>query len=354
MAALPPRRRHRDRFAAWLLDHWYRPQRSAVAWLLSPLARLYGALHRIAQRRQQRAARSAAALGVPVVVVGNLVAGGAGKTPVTIAIVQALRGAGHVPGVVSRGYGRRRRGTASVGAASQAADVGDEPLLIHRRTGAPVFVAPRRADAARALLAAHREVSVIVADDGLQHRALARDVEVIVFDERGAGNGMLLPAGPLREPMAARPPPRALVLYNHDAATTPWPGRCAQRSLAAAVPLADWLAGRHDRAVRLAELAPRRLFAAAGIAAPARFHAMLEAQCRHVERLPLPDHHDYAGAPPWPAHAEDVVVTEKDAVKLGRYAAATVPRIWVVPLDLRLPGEFVAELLRLLPPARPG
>jgi tetraacyldisaccharide 4'-kinase len=347
----PPHAKWRQRCGVRLAAHWYRPRPGLPVRLLWPLSGIYALLRRAAQALQQREARRQLPLGVPVIVVGNLVAGGAGKTPLTMAVVQALQRAGRAPGVVSRGYGRGGRDLVMVAGGSAAHEVGDEPLLIHRRTGAPVVVAPRRTDAARALLAARREVDVIVADDALQHRRLPRDVEIIVFDERGIGNGLLLPAGPLREPFAAVPPPGALVVYNHAEPTTPWPGRCLQRGIDHAVPLRDWHAGRGDAAVPLSVLAARPLVAMAGIAAPERFFAMLEAAGLRVERLPLPDHHGYAGAaPPWPPQAEDVVMTEKDAVKLERYAGSTAPRLWVVPLDLQLPDDFVAELLARLPP----
>jgi biopolymer transport protein ExbD len=210
------------------------------------------AARRLAYRRGWRLAHAAP---VPVVVVGNLVAGGAGKTPTVIALVQAMRAAGRHPGVVSRGFGRHGEATLAVAADSAATAVGDEPLLIRRRSGAPVWVGRRRIDAARALCAAHPEVDVLVADDGLQHLALARQAEIIVFDERGAGNGRLLPAGPLREPLPAAVPPRACVLYNAPAATTALPGALARRRLAGVLPLAAWRAGAAIRPGRPARTA---------------------------------------------------------------------------------------------------
>ena len=140
-----------------------------------------------------------ARLPVPVVVVGNIFIGGTGKTPLTIWLVQALRDAGMRPGVISRGHGSADRAPRAVSAASTPQQVGDEPLLIFQRGGCPVMVGRDRAQAGRALLAAHPDVDVLVTDDGLQHYALQRDVEIVLFDGRGAGNGWLLPAGPLRE-----------------------------------------------------------------------------------------------------------------------------------------------------------
>ena len=179
-----------------LLRHAWR-QRGPLARLLWPVSQLYAA----AVRRQQRrwAAQPPARADVPVIVVGNVIAGGAGKTPVTLALLEHLRARGWHPGVVSRGYGRRTTDCREVRPDSLALDVGDEPLLIARRAQVPVFVARQRMQAVQALRQAHPRTNVIVCDDGLQHLALARTVEICVFNDEGVGNGFLLPAGPLRE-----------------------------------------------------------------------------------------------------------------------------------------------------------
>lgn len=326
-----------------LLAHWFRPGPSAVSTLLRPLAALYGVLQRRDRRRREQAAARLPQPAVPVIVIGNLVPGGAGKTPTTIAIVQTLQDAGWRPGVVSRGHGRAASGIESVEADSDPQAVGDEPLLIRRRTGVPVLVGADRRGAALQLLQRHPGVDLVIADDGLQHRQLRRDAEVLVFDARGIGNGLLLPAGPLREPLPAAPGPTMLVLYNHDRPTTPWPGAIARRRLTGAWPLQRWLAGSSEPPHPLAALQGRPLLAMAGIAVPERFFAALEDAGLHIERLPLADHHPYAGAPPWPAGTREVVTTEKDAVKLARWAGSDVA-IWVVGLDLALPADFMAAL----------
>ena len=331
------------RVEAALTRLWWRDTRSVVAWLLWPLSALYGAV--TALRRQAYALgwlRSERAP-VPVIVVGNLVAGGAGKTPTVIALVQALRQAGWTPGVISRGHGRHGGAALAVGERSLPAEVGDEPLLIHRRTQAPVWVARRRIDAARGLCAAHAAVDVLVADDGLQHLALRRDVQLIVFDDRGIGNGCLLPAGPLRQPMPRHVPVNSHVLYNAACASTAWPGALAQRHLAGAVLLQDWWLGAPATAHALQQLRGRPLLAAAGMAAPQRFFTMLREAGLQPTELPLPDHHGFDPLP-WPAGTPEVLVTEKDAVKLPR-AGAGVTRIWVVTLDFRLPEDFSAAVL---------
>jgi tetraacyldisaccharide 4'-kinase len=346
---LTARRPPRPTLAQALQRAWWAPQPGPLARLLQPLA----ALVHLAARH--RAGRRPEALPVPVVVVGNLVVGGAGKTPVTMALVQALGAAGWRPGVVSRGYGREAIDATRplpVSAQSEARTVGDEPLLIHRRTGVPVWVGSRRVAVARALLAAHPEVDLIVSDDGLQHRALPRVAEVLVFDERGAGNGLLLPAGPLREPLPAAPGPMQRVVYTGGAPSTPLPGVVARRRLGQAVPLAAWHAGRagpDSGALPLPALRGRPLRAAAGIAVPERFFAALRAAGLDPLTYPLPDH-DRLDALPWPVDCrDDVLVTEKDAVKLDPARLGRTP-VWVVPLDLDLTDAFVADVLAMLPP----
>ena len=313
-----------------------------MAWLLWPLSWVYLALqavHRLAQAPPQ-------ALPVPVLVVGNHVVGGAGKTPTVMAMVQALQSAGHHPGVISRGHGRQDGTVRAVVPHDLPAIAGDEPLLIRRRCGIPVWVGARRADAARALCAAHPEVDVLVADDGLQHAALPRNAELVVFDERGAGNGLVLPAGPLRNPLPGTLPRGCHVLYTAGTASTRLPGALATRSISQAVPLAAWAAGERTGTLPLTALQRRPLLAAAGIAAPEKFFGMLREAGLTINACPLPDHHAYT-ALPWPRDTADVVTTEKDAVKLDPRGQGTT-RVWVVPLDLQLPPALVGELLAQL------
>jgi tetraacyldisaccharide 4'-kinase len=333
---------------------WWTPQPGALPALMLPLAVLFGIAGAVRRAGFRAGWLRAIDVGVPVIVVGNLIVGGAGKTPTVMAIVQWLLRQGRQPGVISRGYGRSggRSGEAvrSVAADSPAADVGDEPLLIHRRTGVPTVVGSNRVAAAQALLARHPTVDVIVSDDGLQHRRLARRVEVVVFDARGVGNGALLPSGPLREPMsvlAGTPPP--LVLYNAPRPSTPAPGFIARRALAGVVGLAPWHEGAafEPHALHaLHALRGRRVHAAAGIAEPQRFFAMLEAAGLAIEPHLMPDHADFATLP-WPADAADAVITEKDAVKIapGRTGRTAV---WVAGLDFEPETAFFTELARRL------
>lgn len=300
---------------AWL-------RRGPLARLLYPLSLVYralAALHRAAALRAQER------LPVPVIVVGNVIAGGAGKTPVVLAVLRHLRERGIAAGVVSRGYGRSGDACLEVQSDADATQVGDEPLLLKRKSNDPVFVARRRAEAGRALLQAHPETQVIVSDDGLQHHALARDIEVCVFDTRGVGNGWLLPAGPLREPW---PRPVDLVLTN--GAVPGVDGSALQRRLAAHALRADGT----QRA--LSDFAGQNIVAMAGIANPESFFAMLnEAGVAIAQARALPDHHDFADAAALPADAT-LLCTEKDAVKLWRVR----PDAWAVPLEVAIPPLF--------------
>ena len=350
-------------FARLLQRHWWRPRLTPLTAALTPLSCLVGA---VAARR--RGAAQASPLPVPVIVVGNVIVGGAGKTPTVIALAALLRAWGRTPGIVSRGHGRADAAALLLDATTPAAAAtpaayGDEPLLMHRRTGAPVAVARQRREAALRLLAAHPEVDVLIADDGLQHHALARDIELVVFDGRGVGNGWPLPAGPLREradavwPKAPDTPPRFILVNGRwpapPALALPAPPeRCfeARRALGGALALADWQRGAAATPDALHALRGRPLLAAAGIGDPERFFAMLEAEGLTLERLPLADHAAFDTLP-WPAGTPDVIVTEKDAVKLaGRPLVGT--RVWVATLDFGLP-QALADALRAALPARP-
>ena len=288
-------------------------------------------------------------LPVPVIVVGNRVAGGAGKTPTTLALVEVLKAAGWRPGIVSRGHGGTSSLPREVLADSWAGDVGDEPALMCRRSQVPVCVGRQRAAAGRLLLAHHPDTDVIVCDDGLQHLALRRDLELVLFDERGAGNGRLLPAGPLREPIdspsTAR---RQWVLYNAAAPSTSLAGTCARRRLAGLVRLEDWWQGQAPVTQVPEALLGHPVLASAGVGQPQRFFDALRLELKlQVQALALPDHDDHIELP-WPPGTAQVIVTEKDAVKLlPQRLAQERPglQVWVAPLALVLPHDLVDELL---------
>ena len=284
--------------------------------------------------------------GVPVIVVGNLVAGGSGKTPLTVAVVERLRAAGWTPGVASRGYGRRDASTPRWAKPdADAALVGDEPLLIARATGARVRVDRDRVAAARALAAAGCDV--VVCDDGLQHYRLARDVEIEVQDARRRyGNGLLLPAGPLREPLerAADCALRVINLGVADAAAGSaaqaageWPMRLGIGELR---PLSG------GRGLPLAAFAGQRVHAVAGIGEPERFFSMLREAGIAVVPHAFPDHHAYTAADLDFGSRLPVLLTEKDAVKCAGF---TVAQAFVVPVAAQLPEAFWSALLQRLP-----
>ena len=316
---------------------WWRREPTALTTLLAPASGLYR-LGAWLQRHRARPWRAP----VPVVVVGNLIVGGAGKTPTVIALVQALRARGWTPGIVSRGYGRQDEQLREVVPGSSAAgEVGDEPLLMAIRTGAPVVVGQDRSAAARELLRRHPQVDVLVSDDGLQHWRLARDLELVVFDERGVGNGRLLPAGPLREALWRGNWPGRVILYNAPAPSTPLPGVLLKRRLSGAVELSRWWGGATPDAAVLDGWRGRTVLAAAGLAHPEKFFRMLRDEGLQPDALPLPDHHRF-DALPWPAETQDVLVTEKDAVKLPPERVGRT-RVWVVTLDLSLPSASVDQ-----------
>lgn len=340
-------------------------RRGGLARLLWPVAVLYGLLVRLRLALYRAGWLHGERLPVPVVVIGNVVVGGAGKTPTVIALVRHLRERGWQPGVVSRGYGRTDRSVREVLHDTPAAACGDEPALIRASTGVPVFVATRRADAGRALLQAHPEVDLLVCDDGLQHLALARDLGVVVFDDRGCGNGWLLPAGLLREPWPPAPwhpapPGLALCQQGHGRpAACPPVGKLPV--FGARRKLSDLARGLRDERVALSELARRGpLHAMAGIARPEVFFDMLRDQGLPLQRcVTLPDHAgadsllaQLAGAPA----GSTWLCTEKDAVKLfpALVHAPTLPvTVYSVPLELEVDaGLFAAIDARLPRPPR--
>jgi tetraacyldisaccharide 4'-kinase len=328
--------------------------RNPLACALWPVSALYGAVTGLRRRLYALRWVCRHAPAVPVIVVGNLITGGAGKTPTVMAVVAALRRHGYTPGIVSRGFGAATAGVGPINVTRQTPvqHSGDEPLLMHLRTGAPVVVGRQRAAAARQLLAWHPQVNVIVSDDGLQHLALKRDAQVLVFDERGAGNGWLLPAGPLRESLPTQVPARSLVLYNATAASTSLPGALVQRSIQGVVALADWWQGAPASTALLDKIRHTPVVAAAGLAQPERFFHMMKNLRVNIIPLPLPDHHPYTTLP-WPAGTPHVVVTEKDAIKLDPLRAdlgATC--VWVAPLNLTFDAAFERALLGLITPLK--
>lgn len=333
-----------------LSQAWLR--RGPLARVLWPVSLLYGwvwrlrgTLYRLGWLRSHR-------LPVPVVVVGNVVVGGAGKTPTVIALVQHLQARGLRPGVVSRGYGRQGSEVVSVTAHTSSALSGDEPLLIARHTGVPVVVSPDRVAAAQTLLAQHPTVNILVSDDGMQHWALQRDITLVVFDARGVGNGWLLPAGLLREPWPAKPWGAGPMLVLHyqgvDQAYTGMTPSTAQLPLfQGRKQLATVAMDAHGNTHPLPQ-SPARVGALAGIAQPQTFFSMLQHHGLVLDcTLPLPDHASavalaqaLSAAQQQHPHITHWLCTEKDAVKL-----------WDTPLPAWLAAPWSVALLADVPPS---
>lgn len=322
---------------AWLTRGW-------LACLLWPVAQLHGLAVRLRLAWYRSGFLKSERFGVPVIVVGNVVAGGAGKTPLVMALVKHLRAQGLQVGVVSRGYGRSGQDSLEVNTKTPVDRSGDEPALIQRATAAPVFVADKRTVAMRALLAAYPTTAVVISDDGLQHYALQRDIEIAVFDDRGVGNGWLLPAGPLREPWPARGR-RGLDLVLHTGQKPAFAGFTSSRRLA------DHAVAADASQIALATLRGRPLVALAGIANPEAFFEMLRARGLTLKKtMALPDHHNFANCDLSAYAGQTVLCTEKDAVKLFGMPRPASLHLLAVPLVFSPEPAFLAALDALLSP----
>ncbi|WP_310491869.1 tetraacyldisaccharide 4'-kinase [Dechloromonas sp.] len=324
--------------ARWLQRQWFEQRRLTPAlWLLLPLSWLYSLLSAL-----NRWLAKPVRLPVPVIVVGNLIVGGAGKTPLTLWLAQQLKARGWQPGIISRGYGRSGEGVVSVGADSPPEEVGDEPLLLARRSGVPIYVGRQRAAAGAALLAAHPDVNVVLCDDGLQHYGLARDVELVVFDGRGAGNGWRLPVGPLREPLGRLATVDAIIgnnLKSRFAASAPTFDMILQ-------PGSFYRLDDPQQTCSAESLGSRgQLHALAGIGNPGRFFQTLESLGLNCENHPFPDHQRYAATDLAFARDGILLMTEKDAVKC---AGLTVGETWVLPVEAELSPALIELILEKL------
>jgi tetraacyldisaccharide 4'-kinase len=329
------------RFSQRLQNAWFHP--SKTHWLslaFLDVSWLYGSLIKLRHKLYAKGCKRSTQLRVPVIVVGNVVAGGAGKTPVVMALAKLLRDEGYQCGIVSRGYGRSSSGVMEVKADTPVSDSGDEPALIQSTLGLPVFVGNERAQAALALLAAYPQTQVILCDDGLQHLALHRDIEICVFDERGIGNGRLLPAGPLREHW-----PRKVDFILHRGGMDTG----LQASFQIERRLADFAVTADGSHISLAELAAHDGTALAGIAHPENFFSMLrERGLKLQETIGLPDHYDFDSLKPMWNVRKWLICTEKDAIKLWKTPLAQQCSIVAVPLQLNLPEAFTQALLEKL------
>ena len=312
------------------MKFWYR--RGLLAWLLWPVSILFRVV--VLLRRLLYAVRifRSAHPGIPVIVVGNLTVGGSGKTPLVIWIAEFLKSKGWSPGIVSRGYGAKLDEPRAATVADDAAEVGDEPILLSRRGGCPVWVGAERVQVAARLRAVHEDVNVLVLDDGLQHYAMRRDLEIAVVDARGFGNGFLLPAGPLREPRSRLR--RVDAVVSHDSKIKGFPMRLE----------GDVVHRMTDARERqpLKAFAGQRVHAVAGIGNPNRFFLHLGRAGIKVLPHPFPDHHPFTPRDLEFGDGLPVLLTEKDAVKLRR---AAQPGWWVLPVSAQLDPAFGTWLL---------
>ncbi len=313
---------------------WYGPTHP-LALLLLPLSWLYCAVVRLRQMAYRRGWLTCHRLPVPVIVVGNLTVGGTGKTPLVLRLAALLRERGWTPGILTRGYGGgAAQWPQRVQIDSDPALIGDEPLLLARRSGCMVVAGPDRVAAGR--LALGVGCDILLTDDGLQHWRLARDLEILLVDgERGFGNGHCLPAGPLREP-ASRLTRVDLVLYHggsgHEHAMRLVPG--------AAVNLAH-----PDLTRPLADFRGERVQAVAGIGNPGRFFALLREAGLDIEPHPYPDHHRFSASDLARWSDAPVLMTEKDAVKCASFGG---DRHWFLPVEAVLNDRFLERFFSQL------
>lgn len=315
-------------------DFWQKT--NGVVQLLRPLSALYAY---ISEANKQKKISQQKKLPVPVIVVGNINVGGTGKTPVTIALIEALKEKGYNVGLISRGYGRESKETIVSDGKILAEYLGDEPYLVQQKTAVPVAVASQRYDAGMALLKENPEVNIIISDDGLQHYALHRDFEIAVFGQQGIGNGYILPAGPLREGVERLNSVDAILTIDESFQfLLPYSEKCYKIAQQIGVPYQlnnskqtrEWKNFSHVSAV-------------AGIAHPNNFFTALSSKSIFVKAYPFTDHHVYH-LTDFAKMAAPILMTEKDAVKcthiLNHHDA------WVVPLETQLPQPFIELIIQ--------
>lgn len=329
---------------------WYQSWLHPVLWLLIPLNWLFVVFSNLRRLSFKVGLRRTYRAPVPVVVVGNISVGGTGKTPLTVALVNALISRGLKPGIVSRGYGGRGPFPQVVTLDSDPAQVGDEPYMLHAITQVPVVVSPRRSEAAQLLLETHT-CDLIISDDGLQHYALARDIELAVVDiSRGLGNGWRLPCGPLREPKARLKRVDYVLSNGADLqqGVQPMPKlNPARLSPAKSVPMQIQALGWHRVSDQQAIETPdgESVIAVAGIGNPQRFFDLLATQALHItETRVFADHHTYKAADFFNFNnLYPLVMTEKDAVKCRSFAR---PHWYYLKVGAVLPDSFIEQFIQ--------
>jgi tetraacyldisaccharide 4'-kinase len=326
---------------AFLDRYWYRL--SWLSILLLPVAAVFGCVVALRRRLYRAGIFPSSRVPVPVIVVGNITAGGTGKTPLVLWLCAFLGEQGYSPGIVSRGY-RGRGQTMAVSESSTPDIAGDEPVLLAQRSRCPVWIGRDRVAAARALIAANPRCNVIVSDDGLQHYGLQRDFEIAVIDGmRGTGNGLLLPAGPLRESTGRLAEVDAVVVTGNSFSPA-----------ASAATFAMTLEGKRFRNLlnpafhqEAGAFHGKRIVALAGIGNPARFFSHLQRLGLSFTAHAFADHHAYAQADLAFGDADVIIMTEKDAIKCVRFARENC---WVLPVDARVDmalGRLILEKMKI-------
>jgi len=327
-------------FRERLVAAWYAPKRTALVRALWPLSLLFRIAVALRRALYRLGVLRAEALPIPVIVVGNVTVGGAGKTPLALALMRALIERGRRPGIVSRGYGGSNVEPRTVAAGDDPCTVGDEPLL-YARAGVPIWIGHDRVAAAQALVAANPEVDVVVADDGLQHYALARTLEIVVLDAaREIGNGLMLPAGPLREPAARLNDADAIVRLVSREDAYPAHGGRATRMWLETLP---WRSvARNDKTPPFDVWRAAGVHAVAGIAHPERFFASVRRLGIDTQCHPFADHHAFVREDFAFGDARAILMTEKDAVKCAAFADE---RFWYLPVRAHLDPALVDLVL---------
>lgn len=344
----------------------YWEKKGVVALLLWPISKLFGLISQMRRCFYEIGLFKSNALDVPVIIVGNLRVGGTGKTPTVLAIAKRLCEEGFHPGIISRGYkGAYSDNEQSLTAPHEVTQVsnplkmGDEPCYMAQQIAklniqVPIFIHQLRTASAEALLKAHPHVDVLISDDGLQHYALkrwparegGRDLELVIRDARGEGNGFLLPAGPLRESSHRA---RDYTLTLGDAISEPYLADAPNFHLETDVANAYQLSHPSQQRPLTDFSSEEALVAAAGLGNPKKFFDVLKAQGLIIQPLPLPDHYDFQENPFKNISASAILITEKDAVKCSQIAEyQSDERIWVVPVHVHLPKDFVTLMTDIL------
>lgn len=314
---------------------WY--ENHPLAWLLAPFGLLYQVFMQLRELLYRSGVLPVHHVGVPVIVVGNITVGGTGKTPLVLWLADYLKRLGYRPGIVSRGYGGLGAGgkPQQVRVDSDPAQVGDEPVILARRSGCPVAISRQRYLAASGLVD-HAGCDFIISDDGLQHLALGRDIEIVVIDgQRRFGNGLCLPAGPLRES-------RARLLRTDIIVTS---GRAERGEHAMSLEPGELQSLTGEPAATLADWRGRTVHAVAGVGNPGRFFSLLRQQGLQLITHEYPDHYTYCEADIDFADDNPVVMTEKDAVKCEGLKQRNT---WYLPVNASLPNTFEYRLNSLL------